>query len=398
MLKHDIKSIKQSIISWRRDLHRIPEIGLRLPKTQKYICNVLDELNIDYKLHKNTSGIEALISGETLGKTIALRSDMDGLPIQELTGLPFASNNGNMHACGHDAHIAMLLGAMKLLVNNTEQIVGNIKCIFQPGEEGFQGARYMLEEGVLENPYVDVVLGIHVTNTISELNSGGIGLKNGTIMAGSDDFHIEIIGKGGHISDTKHVINPIPIAAKIVLTIQDIEKHFRVGKDKAIIATGVIHGGEKGNIIPEIVELNGSIRTRNEKTRQMIFNEMNQAISEIATQMGGDIKLLFSNVSSILWNDDAVTESVMETANRLFPQERYTEITSDIMASEDIGYFFNARKGTYIHLGCGFDDNRSIFPLHNSKFTVNEQIMWKGSLILAQSALDWLKNNSYKES
>ncbi|MGE5629598.1 MAG: M20 metallopeptidase family protein [Caulobacteraceae bacterium] len=390
MLKQEAQSIEQYIIAWRRDLHRIPEIGLHLPKTREYICGVLDKLGINYKIHSGTSGIEVLICGRTSGKTIALRSDMDALPIRELTGLPFASENGNMHACGHDAHIAMLLGAVKLLAAHPEQIIGNVKCIFQPGEEGFQGARYMLEEGALENPYVDAVLGLHVTNTISELKPGAIGLKKGALMAGSDAFCIKIIGKGGHISDTKHVVNPIPAAARIVLAIQEIGDRCGKMEDKAIIATGQICGGEKGNAIPDTVELKGSLRTLNEETRQQLLHEMKQTVKKTAAQERCICEISFADSNGVIYNDGTVTESVMKTASQLFPQEKYTEIVSDIMASEDIFYFFNARKGTYIHLGCGFEDSREIFPLHSSRFTLNEQIMWRGSALLAQSAIDWL--------
>ncbi|SHD76369.1 M20 metallopeptidase family protein [Schnuerera ultunensis] len=395
MLKQEGKSVEKYIIKWRRDLHRIPEVGLHLPKTREYICNVLDKLELNYKLHRSTSGVEVLIRGTKGGKTIALRSDMDALPIQELTGLPFASENGNMHACGHDAHMAMLLGAIKLLAAHTHKIAGNVKCIFQPGEEGFQGARYMLEEGALEDPYVDAVLGLHVTNTIRELNPGAIGLRKGAVMAGSDAFYIKITGKGGHISDIEHVINPVPAAARIVLAIQEIRDRCLKRRDKAVIAVGLIQGGDKGNVIPDIVELNGSLRIKSEASRQQLLYELEQSVTKIADQTGCNCIISLSDSNGIVYNDDGVTDSVMETVNKLFPQEKYTEIVSDIMASEDISYFFNARKGTYIHLGCGFEDNREIFPLHNARFMLNEQIMWKGSVLMAQSVIDWLRKEQF---
>ncbi len=393
MLNQEALSIEQYIIAWRRDLHRIPEVGLYLPKTREYVCSVLDKLGVQYKLHTTTSGIEVVIYGRTRGKTIALRSDMDALPIKELTGLPFASKNGNMHACGHDAHTAMLLGAVKLLAAHPERIAGSVKCIFQPGEEGSHGARYMLEEGVLENPYVDAILGLHVTNTISELKPGAIGLKKGALMAGSDAFFISITGKGGHISDTEYVVNPIPAAARIALAIHEIGERCKKRKDKAVIATGLIRGGEKGNAIPDKVELKGSLRTQTEATRQMLLREIEQAVKETTIQTGCNCEISLTDSNSIIYNNEAITDSVMETAGRLFPEEKYTEIVSNIMASEDIFYFFNARKGAYIHLGCGFEDGREIYPLHSARFTLNEQILWRGSALLVQSALDWLGKN-----
>ena len=200
MLKQDVQNLQPQLVQWRRALHQMPETGLHLPQTRAFLCGVLEEMGLSFRLHKDTSSLEVLLPGTRPGKTIALRADMDALPIQEQTKLPFASTNGAMHACGHDAHMTMLLGAISLL--RGMEFPGCVKCLFQAGEEGYNGAQHMVEEGALEQPHVDAVVGLHVTNAVPELRPGTIGVRSGPLMAGSDAFRIVVTGKSGHISDT----------------------------------------------------------------------------------------------------------------------------------------------------------------------------------------------------
>ena len=390
MLSEEARGLQGQLVEWRRALHQMPETGLLLPHTRAYLCAALDAMKVPYRLHQGTSGIEAIISGAQGGNTIALRADMDALPVAEQSGLPFAARDGQMHACGHDAHMAMLLGAIKLLDAHAGELRGQVKCIFQPGEEGYHGARHMLEEGVLENPHVDAVLGLHVTNTIPELRAGCIGLKKGPLMAGSDAFTITVTGKGGHISDTAHVHNPIPVAGKIALGIQALGEGCREAGERAVIALGAICGGEKGNVIPDTVLLKGSIRTFSKAVRARLLEGLEQCAAQACAQGGCQYRLHLADSNGIIFNDEDLTSEIMESASRLFPETGYTEIVSEIMASEDIFHFFETRKGTYIHLGCGFDDGREIFPLHSGHFVLNEDILWRGAAMLAQSAADWL--------
>ncbi|WP_125140677.1 M20 metallopeptidase family protein [Clostridium transplantifaecale] len=390
MLNHKAQQLQEKIICWRRELHKIPELGLNLPCTQDYLCRVLDSMGAPYRLYTESSGIETVIRGGEEGKTIALRCDMDALPIREQTGVSYASDNGCMHACGHDMHMAMMLGAIMLLQGHKDRIKGQVKCLFQPGEEGGQGARKMVEEGAMEHPEVDAVLGLHVTNTIPELGPGDIGLKKGILMAGSDAFSIRMLGKGGHISDVDHVANPIPAAARAVLKIQSLSASCRELSEPSVIAVGKICGGDKGNAIPDEVTLYGSVRTRSRKTRALLLRRLKEDAKWAAEREGCRCELTYTDSNCVVSNDPDLTDSLITTARSLFA-EGYTEITSNIMASEDIGQFFQGRVGAYIHLGCGFSDGREIFPLHNAHFFPNESVLWKGSAMLAQGAIDWLR-------
>ena len=390
MLKDEAEALQLDIVNWRRALHQIPEVGLHLPNTRDYVCTVLDEMKAPYRLYQNSSGIEVLLKGDKPGPTAALRADMDALPIQEKTGLPYAASGDTMHACGHDAHMAMLLGAIQLLLSRKQTFSGQIKCIFQPGEEGFQGAASMVAEGAMENPHVDAVFGLHVTNTLPELTPGTLGLRPGPLMAGSDAFSIQVSGTGGHISDTKLVKNPIPVAAQIALCIQALSLRCQQLPDRGIVALGVIQGGQKNNIIPSCVQLQGSVRTLSQDTRKFILQRIEEIIQRCAAQNGCIAELSLFDSNAVVVNDPELTAHARKSVRKIFP-EGDVEITSEVMASEDISDFFAGRKGVYFHLGCGFPDCREVFPLHSPKFTLNEDVLWRGSAVLAQSSLDWLE-------
>ena len=389
------KKLNAEIAAWRRALHAVPETGLNLPRTREYILSVLDETGLDYRLHHGSSGIEVLIEGTRPGamaEAVALRADMDALPIAEKTGLSFASANGCMHACGHDAHAAMLLGAARLLAERRERFSGRVKCIFQPGEEGHGGAERMIAEGALENPHVGAVIGIHVTNVLRELAPGAIGLKKGALMASSDAFAVKALGKGGHVANPDHVVNPVYIAAEIVTALRRLFEEFRVPpkKAKTLLSVGTISGGRAGNAVPDDVVIQGSVRSLDADERREILSRMERVAAETALRMGGACEVEIADSCGIVRNDDELTDLVAAAAEKLFPDEKTAEIVTDIMASEDISRFFEARKGVYIHLGCGFEDGREVFPLHNAKFDLNEDVLWKGAALLARSAMDVL--------
>lgn len=391
MLKDEAFALQPDIVQWRRALHQIPEVGLHLPETRDYLCTVLDGMGLSYRLYQNSSGIELLLKGDNPGPTAALRADMDALPLQEKTGLPYAAAGDRMHACGHDAHMAMLLGAVQLL-SRRRSFSGHIKCLFQPGEEGFRGAASMVAEGAMEDPRVDAVFGLHVTNSLPELTPGALGLRAGALMAGSDAFTIQVTGKGGHISDTQLVKNPIPAAAQIALCIQELSLHSQQLPDKGVVALGIIQGGQKNNIVPSCVQLQGSVRTMSQETRSFILQQLEKIVSNCAAQSGCTAGLSLFDSNAIVVNDPELSAYAHRSIQKLFPGEA-VELTSEVMASEDISDFFAGRKGVYLHLGCGFPDHREVFPLHSPRFTLNEDILWRGSAILAQSALDWLERS-----
>ena len=222
MIIDEIKGMQNEIVNWRRELHQIPEVGLEVPVTAAYVSKVLDEMGIEHRKNVGGHGIVGLIKGGTEGKTILLRADMDALAIKEETGLPFASTNGNMHACGHDSHTAMLLGAAKFLNEHKAELKGNVKLIFQPAEEGPGGAKPMIDDGAMENPTVDAALGLHIGVIFRELAEGQIGVHYGNIMACLDRFTIKVIGKGCHGAMPHTGVDPVAISGQVISALQTI--------------------------------------------------------------------------------------------------------------------------------------------------------------------------------
>jgi amidohydrolase len=386
--KTQVKIIEEEIIEWRRELHKIPETGLVLPETRKYICSVLEGMGVEFKCHEKTSGIEVLIRGRNSGKTIAVRSDMDALPINELVDADFKSTNSNMHACGHDAHMAMLLGTIKTLNENKHRLNGHVKCIFQPGEEGYMGARYMIEEETMNNPKVDAVLGLHVTNNIPELKEGKIGIKKGYITASSDSFKIKIIGKGGHGANPQLATDPILIGSHIVLALQNIVRLKIPFDENAVVTIGIIRGGETSNTIPDKLIIEGTARATTEKSRRVLAENIRSISKGITETMNGKTEIEYNFNIPPVYNDEWVTDSVEGSLGKVFAKDEIVEIKTPIMAGDDIACFINESRGTYIHLGCGYDNAEEIFPLHNPYFTVNESVLWKGTATFVQSAMD----------
>lgn len=390
MLLQDAKALEDQIVTWRRQLHQIPEVGIHLPKTREALCSILDSMGASYRLHRETSGIEVLIQGGP-GGVVALRADMDALPLKEETGLPFASQNGCMHACGHDGHMAMLLGAAALLQARRQALPGTVKCIFQPGEEGCGGAHAMIQEGVLEHPPVQAMFGLHVTGSVPELGPGVIGFKKGPLMAGSDSFSITFFGRGGHISEPEHVHNPLYAAARAVLRVEQLSKFWQAQPVPSVVAVGAISAGEKSNVVPDRARLLGSVRTKNTQARQKILDELRQAACQAAAETGcrWELEILESNL--IVDNDTQVTECAVRALLGLFSEEGCTEITSNLMASDDISEFFSFCPGSYLHLGCGFGGETESVPLHSPRFCLNEAVLWRGSAALAGCAVQWLQ-------
>lgn len=386
MLKRDAQDLQPRLVEWRRALHRIPEVGLHLPETRSCLQCALEEMGFSCRLHRTSSSLEVLIPGTAPGPVIALRADMDALPVREQTGLPFASDNGAMHACGHDAHMAMLLGAAALL--RGRDFSGCVKCLFQAGEEGYDGAQHMVDEGALDHPRVEAVLGLHVTNAVPELEPGFIGVRSGPLMAGSDAFQITVLGKSGHISDIHHVRNPIFAAASIARSIQGLGQRHQAA-DGSVISLGSVHGGARGNAVPDTVEMQGSIRTFDPGCRDAVLAELEQLLARCEGESGCRCALQIPESTAVVVNDPLFTRQVSGGLRALFEAE-FVPLTSTLMASDDISAFFQRRKGCYLHLGCGFSPGTDPHPLHNSGFTLNESVLWRGSAALAQGALTWL--------
>lgn len=386
----EVKNIEQEIISWRRELHKIPEIGLELPKTVKYVREKLDEMGIEYHTLVDGNAIVGIIKGNGDGKIIALRADMDGLPIKEETGLPFASTNNCMHACGHDAHTAILLGAAKVLNNNKDKFKGNVKLLFQPGEEYPGGAKPMIEEGALEGPKVDAIMGLHVGHLSDEVSKGNIGVCYGNLMAAADRIFIKVKGKGAHGAYPELSIDPIMIASELVMALSTIISRETQAVDPAVLSICRFQGGSNQNIIPEVVELEGTVRTINNRTRERIAKRIEEITSGITQAHGGTYEYEYDYRYPPLINNSDFTKDFVESAKKIIPEDEINEITRPLMGGEDMAFFLEKVPGTFFYLNNLKPVDGAYYNHHNSRFDIDEQLFWKGSSLLIQGALDFL--------
>ncbi len=392
-LINEVKKIGHEIINWRRRLHQIPEVGLNLPKTTEFITKELDKMGIEYSTLVNGNAIVGLIRGREEGKTIALRADMDALPIKEETGLEYQSNNGCMHACGHDGHAAVLLGAAKVLNENRDKFKGNVKLLFQPGEEYPGGAKPMIDEGAMENPKVDAVMGLHLGSLGKDIPMGKIGVCYGPMMAAVDVVHIRIKGKGAHGAYPHRSIDPIVIASEIVLALQTIISREKNPVEPAVISITRIEGGFNQNIIPDSVELEGSVRTINEDTRRRIARRMEEIIKGITMAHGANYEFEYEYCYPALVNSEEFTKGFVESAKKIVNEEDIVEMKVPVMGAEDMSYFLQKALGTFFYINNPQKIQGQYYPHHSPKFDIDEKELWKGAALMIQAAIDWLEKN-----
>lgn len=386
----EVKKIEDKMITWRRELHAIPELELDLPQTSAYIRKVLDELGIEQIPLLEGNAIVGLIRGKEEGKTIALRADMDGLPIAEQTGLEFSSANGCMHACGHDGHMAMLLGAAKLLQEHRHLLKGNVKLLFQPGEESPGGALPMIEQGAMDHPKVDAVMGLHNGNLHKEIPKGKIGVRYGPMMAAADRLFIKIKGKGSHGAYPEQSVDPITIAAELICALQTIVSRETAAVDPAVLSICKIQGGYSTNIIPGEVELEGTVRTFNHETRRRIARRIEELTKGLTAAMQAEVEVRYEFKYPPLINSDSFTDFFVASAKKILPEEDIVYLKDPVMGAEDMAYFLEKAPGTYFFLSnSGFIGGES-YPHHNAKFDIDESLFYKGTSLLVQTVLDYL--------
>ncbi|CEM60853.1 amidohydrolase [Treponema phagedenis] len=386
------KEIEDEIIHNRRELHKIPELELNLPKTVQYVCAQLHEMDIKHRLLVNGNAIVAEVGGKNSGKCIAIRADMDALPILEETGLPFAStHSGKMHACGHDGHTAMALGAAKLLKEKENELKGYVKFFFQPGEEIPGGAKPMIDEGCMENPKVDAVVGLHEGAVFGNFPTGTIAYKKGAMMASMDRFKITVKGRGGHGARPTDFIDPIATISEINMGIQKIISREIDPTTAALISVCQIHGGTSQNIIPETVWEEGTVRTLDEKTRDFVEKRLTEISQNIARAYNAEAEVLYERFYPVVVNDFAFTEFAKNIAIDLFGEEKVLELPVPTMGGEDIAFFLQKAPGTYFGLNNLKKDKTGVaHPHHSSKFDVEENTFYLGTALLAAVAYRFL--------
>ncbi len=384
------KDLYQDIVKWRRDLHQIPEIGLDLEQTSAYIRAELDQMGISYRPAAK-SGIVGLIEGGQPGSTLALRADMDGLPIKEETGLPFASNNGNMHACGHDAHMAMLLGAAKMLCSIRSGFKGNVKLIFQPGEEGYFGAAKMIEDGCLEDPVVDAIAGLHVGQIFPELKPGQLGVCKGPILAAATTFEVTIKGESTHGALPHLGVDAITVASEIILSLQKIVSREMDPLHPAVFTVGQIQGGEAHNIITPRVTFKGDFRTLYEEDRQFITDRLRKMCESVAAANRAEAEVNMLGGYPPTVNEPEFTDRFIESASRVVGPHNIITIQKPNMGTEDMSFYLEKVPGVFFVIGTGNENKNIVYPHHNARFDVDEDVLWVGPAVFTGLVLDYLQ-------
>lgn len=383
-------SIKEELIKVRRHLHQYPELGFEEVNTSKFIKEYLNQLGIPFVEFAKT-GICGVINGEKdLGnnKTIALRADIDGLPMEDKKTCEYSSKlPGKMHACGHDGHTTILLGVAKILSEYKKYFSGTVKLVFEPAEETTGGAKVMVEEGVLKNPDVDVVYGLHVEET---LDVGKIMVRNGTVNAASNPFKIKIVGSGGHGAYPASSIDPILIASHVVVGLQTIVSREINPANPAVITVGSIHGGTAQNITPDYVEISGIIRTMTVEDRQFAVKRLREITEGICASYRGKAVIDIEESYPCLINDDGMVELLKKSAEKIVGSENVVNQKNPKMGVESFAYFAMEAPSVFYFLGCRNEDKGIVHPAHNSLFDIDEDCLPIGVAIGCEISMDYL--------
>ena len=394
------KALNDNIVQLRRGIHQNAEVGLHLPHTKELVLKELERLGIKGE-SCGDSGVVACIQGDKPGKTFLLRADMDALPMGEETGLEFACSNGNMHACGHDCHTAMLLGAAALLVENRDKIQGTVKLLFQPGEEIMEGAKEMVDSGVLANPTVDAAMMIHIVSAFPT-PSGVVGVFGGGPSYSSVDwFRIDINGKGAHGATPYLGVSPLTIMAAISNQLQEIISLGIPSSENAVLTVGEMHGGNIANIIPDTAYMTGTIRTFSNTVRKTIKDKMELGIPLVAQSRGGNATVSFGANAPCVNGDAAVSASVLGSGQALLGEQMALNMSTieggayaRVSGSEDFAYIAEKVPSAVALLVAGSIQDGYTHPAHHPKADFDESVLYVGSAFYAQSALDWLQNNA----
>jgi amidohydrolase len=396
--------IEQKVIAWRRDIHQNPELGNREFRTSKAIAEHLRSLGaIEVRERIAHTGVVGILRGGLPGPVVALRADIDALPVEEQADVPFRSQArtmwngaecGVMHACGHDAHTAILMGVAEVLVGLRERIPGTVKFIFQPAEEGVPddergGARLMIEEGCLEEPRVGAIFGLHVT---SNHPTGMIGYRSGPLMASSDLFRVFVRGSQTHGAMPWRGVDPIVVGAQIVMGLQTIvSRRLNIAQEPSVVTVGQIHSGNRDNIIPDDLKMEGTIRTFDEGQRDEIHAHIQKISEMIAAAGGAQAKVMIKRGYDVTVNDPALMQWSLPTIRRIAGDEN-VGVVDKVCGAEDFAFYQKVVPGVFLRLGCRPPEValKDSAPNHSPRFFVDERCLTLGVRTLSALALDWL--------
>ncbi len=383
-LKQRVAAQRDLIVKLRRDLHRIPETAYTEEKTSAYVAAFLETLNLPLQKGIARFGVLATLDTGRSGPCLLIRADMDALPVTEDTGLPFASEHpGSMHACGHDAHMAMLMGAAAVLKEMEDELCGVVKFVFQPAEEGPGGAKPMIEAGVMENPTVDYTLGCHVWPDVPE---GAIGVKAGPLMAAMDRFDLKIIGRGGHGAMPHQCVDALEIGCQVVGALQRIASRQMNPLTPTVVTVGNFHAGSAFNVIAPQAEMCGTTRTFERDVWQSWPRRLDQIIGGVCSAMGAEYELTFSPGYPPTINDPEIAAVVRRCAAAVVGADNVVE-PQPTMGGEDMSFFLERAPGCYFCLGVGREGGA---PIHNPRFDFNEDTMRNGVETFCRVALELL--------
>lgn len=372
-------------VDLRRAVHAEPELGLQLPDTQSKILDALTGLGLSITKGESTTSVVADLATDLDGPMTLLRADMDALPLQEDADVAWKSiHEGRMHACGHDSHVAMLLSAARMLADNKDQLPGPVRFMFQPGEEGFHGARYMIEEGVLDG--VDRAFAIHV---ITPMPAGQFFSKGGPVMASADKFDITLIGRGGHASMPADAVDPIPAAAATILGLHTMVGRVKAGSDPAVLTVAHLEAGTTNNIIPETAWMEGTIRTFDENTRSKVKEGVDRVATHTAAAHGCSCEVDIESGYPVTVNNADEVARVDSVTEELFGESHFHHLSDGVMGAEDFSYVLNEVPGSMVFLGVAPEgmEPGEIPPNHSNLMTINEDAMANGVALYAAMAL-----------
>ncbi|NKI32436.1 amidohydrolase [Croceivirga thetidis] len=404
-LEDDYAAIEQKVIDWRHDIHQFPELSNREFKTSEKIAKHLKSLGIEVQTEVAHTGVVGVLKGDNPGKVVALRADIDALPVTERNDLPFKSEVtseflgekvGVMHACGHDTHTAILMGVAEVLSKNKDKINGTVKFIFQPAEEGPPpgeegGALLMVKEGVLKNPDVDAIFGLHIN---SQTPVGMIRYKIGGAMAAAQEFRINVKGKQSHGSQPWSGVDPILISAKIIDGLQTIiSREANLTNEAAVITVGKIKSGVRFNIIPESAEMLGTIRTLDYDMKDHINKRMKEMVSTIAKAYGGEATCEIKDATDITFNQPELAQQMLPTLRRIAGRENVVAQKA-ITGAEDFSYFQREVPGFFFFLGGMTPGNKESYPHHTPDFLIDDAGMQLGVKAMTELTLDYLNAGS----
>ena len=405
-LERKFKDIEQKVIDWRRDIHQNPELGNREFRTATLVAKHLRSLGMEVKTEVGVTGVIGVLKGGLPGPVVALRADMDALPVLERTPVSFASKattfyegkeTAVMHACGHDSHVAILMGVAEILSGMQKELKGTVKFIFQPAEEGAPkgeegGAELMVKEGALNNPKVDVIFGLHIN---AQVEVGKITYRPGGMFAGVGDMKITVKGKSSHGAEPWSSVDPIVVSAQIINNLQTIvSRNVNVTKNAAVVTIGAIHGGNRSNIIPEQVEMLGTVRTLSEADEKLVFERIRQIVTKTAEANGTEatLELPYSSHYPVTFNNIALTAKMLPSLQKSTGAKNVVLVPAETGA-EDFSFFANEVPGFYFYVGAlpkGKDPETSA-PHHTPEFYLDESGFITGVNAMVNLVVDYME-------